>query len=122
MVGLGVGLSAAKAIAPQISGIMEGINPQANAGETPAAESEGWKCSCGNTVRIGLFCNMCGARKPTPLQESWDCPCGNKGIIGLFCNMCGAKKPEGTNESWDCSCGNKGIVGNFCNMCGKKRE
>ncbi len=122
MVGLGVGLSAARAIVPQFSGMMDGIGLQEKEEEDNAAGPGGWKCSCGNTVRIGLFCNMCGARKPTPLQESWDCPCGNKGIIGLFCNMCGAKKPEGTNESWDCSCGNKGIVGNFCNMCGKKRE
>ena len=89
MVGLGVGLSAAKAIAPQISGMMEGINPLGN---TEAAAQEGWKCSCGNTVSVGLFCNMCGARKPTPLNDTWDCPCGNKGIVGLFCNMCGKKR------------------------------
>lgn len=88
-------------------------------GNKKPAPVETWDCSCGNKGIVGGFCNMCGSKKPEPV-ETWDCACGNKGIVGMFCNMCGSKKPEPV-ETWDCTCGNKGIVGMFCNMCGSKK-
>lgn len=54
--------------------------------------------------------------------EAWKCTCGNMVIAGNFCNICGAKKPERqADESWECTCGNKVMLGNFCNICGKRR-
>ena len=130
MMGLGVGMAAASAIAPQIGGMMQGMNFQAqdvngapqmaNPGVQPANT---WDCSCGQTGITGNFCSNCGAKKPEPaLPETWDCSCGQTGITGNFCSNCGAKKPEpALPETWDCSCGQTGITGNFCGNCGKKR-
>ena len=130
MMGLGVGMAAASAIAPQIGGMMQGMNFQAqdvngapqmaNPGVQPANT---WDCSCGQTGITGNFCSNCGAKKPEPaLPETWDCSCGQTGITGNFCSNCGAKKPEPElPETWDCSCGQTGITGNFCGNCGKKR-
>lgn len=128
MVGLGVGLTAASAIAPQFSNMMQGMTqmnqpaaPMAPAAPAPAADS--WNCSCGQTGIVGNFCNNCGSPKPAPVAApmgAWDCSCGQKGIIGNFCNNCGARKPEAP-ATWNCSCGQTGIVGNFCNNCGAKR-
>lgn len=130
MLGLGVGLAAANAIAPQVGGMFQGINSQAAGmtspvGVQPAAPAaDTWDCTCGNRNIVGNFCNMCGARRPEPAkqQDTWDCTCGNKGITGNFCNMCGARRPQPVQpQTWDCSCGNKGIIGNFCSNCGKRR-
>ena len=98
MMGLGVGMAAASAIAPQIGGMMQGfqINPTA----APAMAAP-------------------GTAAPV-MGDSWDCTCGMKGVVGNFCNNCGAKRPA-MMTAWDCTCGMKGIVGNFCNNCGKKR-
>lgn len=130
MMGLGVGMAAASAIAPQIGGMMQGFaNPQMqpagavmNAGAV-VNSAQTWDCSCGYKGVIGNFCNNCGSKKPEPqAPATWDCACGQKGIVGNFCNICGARKPEPQVAlTWDCSCGLKGISGNFCNNCGKKR-
>lgn len=137
MMGLGVGMAAASAIAPQIGGMMQGFNPNNNMNTMPngapipnmvppaaqqAAPAGTWDCSCGNTGVVGNFCNNCGNKKPAPVvADTWDCSCGNKGVVGNFCNNCGAKKPTPEPATWDCSCGSTGIVGNFCNNCGKKK-
>lgn len=130
MMGLGVGMAAASAIAPQIGGMMQGMNFQAqdvngapqmaNPGVQPANT---WDCSCGQTGITGNFCSNCGAKKPEPTSPAtWDCSCGQTGITGNFCSNCGAKKPEpALPATWDCSCGQTGITGNFCGNCGKKR-
>lgn len=125
MLGLGVGMAAAGAIAPQINGMFQGLNSQmqpmsATMNQNSAAT---WDCSCGQKMIIGNFCNNCGAKKPdSASQDTWDCSCGYKGIIGNFCNNCGAKKPvPSVPDTWDCVCGQKGIIGNFCNNCGAKR-
>lgn len=120
MLGFGVGLTAAQAIAPQIGNMMQGLG---NPAQQPAQASTGntWDCTCGQRGIIGNFCNNCGSPRPKiGGADTWDCSCGQKGIIGNFCNNCGAKRPD-TQSTWDCSCGQKGIVGNFCNNCGKKR-
>lgn len=136
MMGLGIGMAAASAIAPQIGGMFQGMtgqvqsnglnNPAMNinnvAGNTNQQNSDAltWDCSCGQQGIIGNFCNNCGAKKPEEKKEdTWDCSCGQKGIIGNFCNNCGAKRP--VKITWDCSCGQKNITGNFCNNCGAKK-
>lgn len=121
MMGLGVGMAAASAIAPQIGNMMQGFNmPQMNSENVPPAEDT-WDCSCGQKKIVGRFCNNCGSKRlQSATEDTWDCSCGMKGIIGNFCNNCGAKRPEKI-VGWDCSCGQKGIIGNFCNNCGKKR-
>ena len=117
MMGLGVGMAAASAIAPQMGEMMQGLNNKTDNNRSNAAT---WNCSCGNTGIVGNFCNMCGMKNPIH-ANTWNCSCGAKGITGNFCSNCGNKKPE--NELlWDCKCGNKGITGKFCNMCGAKYE
>ena len=102
MMGLGVGMAAASAIAPQIGGMMQGMNFQAqdvngapqmtNPGVQPANT---WDCSCGQTGITGNFCGNCGAKKPEPaLPATWDCSCGQTGITGNFCGNCGKKRGE----------------------------
>lgn len=136
MLGLGVGMAAASAIAPQIGGMMQGFaNPsmmqggvtnqtttQADADNQAAFLSRNtWDCTCGQTGNTGNFCSNCGAKKPQAEQpDTWDCACGQTGNTGKFCSNCGAKKPE-AETSWDCTCGQTGNTGNFCNNCGKKR-
>ena len=136
MLGLGVGMAAASAIAPQIGGMMQGFaNPsmmqggvtnqtttQADADNQAALLSRNtWDCTCGQTGNTGNFCSNCGTKKLQAEQlDTWDCVCGQTGNTGKFCSNCGAKKPE-AETSWDCTCGQTGNIGNFCNNCGKKR-
>ena len=124
MLGLGMGMAAASAIAPQIGGMMQGFNPtMQNSDPAPVTTSQvdTWDCSCGQKGIVGNFCNNCGAKKPEPQGvDTWDCSCGQKGIVGNFCNNCGAKRPAKIG-TWDCACGQKGIVGKFCNNCGAKK-
>ena len=122
MMGLGVGMAAASAIAPQLGNMMQGFNPMGQPETVPFAGNT-WDCSCGQKGILGNFCSNCGNRKPAPaVATTWDCACGQKGITGNFCSNCGARKPEPKPATWNCSCGRKGITGNFCDNCGKKRE
>ena len=119
VLGLGVGMAAASAVAPQIGGMMNNFSfgqPQA-----AAPNPDAWDCACGNKGVVGNFCPNCGARKPAPAAaDTWDCACGAKGLTGKFCPNCGAKRPEPA-AGWDCACGQKGITGNFCPNCGNRR-
>ena len=128
MLGLGVGLAAMNAVAPQIGGMFKEMNPNpvgvsgtAQPAAAPAADT--WDCECGNRGITGNFCSNCGRPRPKPAEpDTWDCVCGNKGIRGNFCSNCGRPRPKPAEpETWDCVCGNKNIRGNFCNMCGRKR-
>lgn len=124
MMGLGVGMAAASAIAPQLGNMMQGFNPQGQPAAVPFA-GDAWDCACGQRGITGNFCSNCGSKKPAPAPmaaNTWDCACGQKGITGNFCSNCGAKRPETRPATWDCSCGRRGITGNFCDNCGKKRE
>ena len=117
MLGLGVGMAAASAVAPQIGGMMRGFTQAAD--QSTVADT--WDCVCGQKKIIGNFCNNCGAKRPQPTgADTWDCSCGMKGIVGNFCNNCGSKRPV-QMTGWNCTCGQKGIMGNFCNNCGAKR-
>ena len=121
MLGLGVGMAAAQAIAPQLGGMMQGLSPQMQ--QTVPGAADTWDCACGQKGITGSFCSNCGARKPAPaLAETWDCTCGQKGITGNFCSNCGARRPApAPADTWDCACGQKGITGKFCSNCGARR-
>ncbi len=93
MLGLGVGMAAASAVAPQIGGMMQGFNMNPQTFGTTNTNQDTWDCTCGQKGIIGNFCNNCGAKRPI-ISMGWDCACGQKGVIGNFCNNCGAKKPE----------------------------
>ena len=82
-----------------------------------AAQTNGWKCSCGATA-TGKFCPECGAKKPEEKPaNAWTCKCGTV-ATGKFCPECGSPRPA--DEGWTCSCGavNKG---KFCPECGAKK-
>ena len=126
LMGLGVGMAAMGAIAPQIGNMMSGMNP--NAVQQPSAPvqpaAEGWTCpSCGKAGISFKFCPDCGAKKPEPKPAGgWTCPkCGTENITSKFCPECGAKKPE-EKKGWTCpECGTKDISFNFCPNCGHKK-
>ena len=118
ILGLGVGIAAAKAVSPQIGTMMQGFNLGA---EQPSAPAAGWDCpTCGQKGITFNFCPNCGTKKPEE-NAGWDCPtCGQKGITFNFCPNCGTKKPE--KSTWDCpDCGTKDISFNFCPNCGHKK-
>ena len=118
ILGLGVGIAAAKAVSPQIGTMMQGFNLGA---EQPAAPTAGWDCpTCGTKGITFNFCPNCGTKKPEK-NAGWDCPtCGMKDITFNFCPNCGTKKPE--KSTWDCpDCGTKDISFNFCPNCGHKK-
>lgn len=118
LLGLGVGMAAAGAIAPQIGTMMEGLHPQQS--QPASAPADAWDCpSCGAKAIRSRFCPDCGGKRPAP-ANAWDCPnCGAKGITSNFCPNCGAKRPA---ASWICpDCGTKDIKTNFCPNCGRKK-
>ena len=88
----------------------------------PAAPTNGWTCSCGQSGITGNFCPNCGSKKPEPKPAagSWKCPQCGATATGKFCPECGTKKPEVQADGWTCSCGavNKG---KFCAECGKPK-
>ena len=130
LLGLGVGMAAASAVAPQIGNLMQGfqVPNMATPAAPAAAPAGGWDCpNCGTKNIQSRFCPDCGTKKPEPVAapaaDTWDCPaCGAKGITSRFCPNCGQKKPE-PPKGWDCpDCGQKGITTNFCPNCGRKRD
>ena len=124
MMSLGVGMAAMNTMMPQISSMMQGMNPQNDQPAPAAPVSGGWDCACGTKNIRSRFCPDCGAKKPEPkAADTWDCPnCGNKGITAKFCGECGCKKPE-PKKGWTCpECGTTDIMSKFCPDCGHKRE
>ena len=132
MVGLGVGMAAASAIAPQLGNMFQGINTDTPNQQSPVQTSvddtssiilaQTWNCpACGAKSISSKFCPDCGAKKPIPI-EPWDCPtCGAKGITSKFCPDCGTKKPIYI-DAWTCpTCNTKEITSRFCPECGTKR-
>lgn len=128
LLGLGVGMAAASAVAPQIGNLMQGfqVPNMATPAAPTAAPTGGWDCpNCGTKNIQSRFCPDCGTKKPEPVAapatDTWDCPaCGAKGIASRFCPECGAKKPSLT---WICpDCGTADIKSKFCPNCGRKKD
>ncbi len=81
----------------------------------PAAQENGWQCSCGKT-NTGNFCTNCGGKKP---ETGWTCSCG-KVNTGKFCSECGSKKPEGPVVCKACGYKPEGETPKFCPECGNR--
>lgn len=131
VMGLGIGMAAASAVAPQLGNMFSGMKPQGTIfpdQNTVAGDSQnalkGWDCpACGAKNIQSKFCPECGSKKPEPKAEGgWDCPnCGCKKITSKFCPDCGTKKPE-NSAGWICpECGTKDITSKFCPNCGSKK-
>lgn len=120
MLGLGVGMAAAGAVAPQIGSMMNAFQPAPASPDAPA--TSGWDCpACGTKNIQSKFCPECGGKKPEP-KQGWDCPnCGTQGIESKFCPECGCKKPE-IPAAWTCpECGTQNIQSKFCPECGHRK-
>ncbi len=119
MLGLGVGMAAVGAVAPQIGDMMQSFRQAAPEAQAPG---DGWVCpQCGAMNHAAKFCPECGAKRPEAKPAGiWNCmQCGHTGITSKFCPECGAKKPD---ESWNCpACGEMNIKSNFCPNCGHKK-
>ena len=127
MLGLGVGMAAMGAIAPQMGEMMKGFNfgtnldgaqpqiqpqPQAQPGAT-------MKCAkCGNELPANAkFCLECGTKVEVLAENEMICPaCGKKTPKGKFCMECGQPLAN--------RCPNCGAEvpqgGKFCLECGTK--
>lgn len=94
MLGIGLGMSAANLITPQISGMMNDINMQM----FPARNNNEWKCTCGQS-NMGNFCSNCGKARlskgeNTTKTEPWNCSCGRIGNTGKYCDNCGREREK----------------------------
>lgn len=119
MLGLGVGMAAMGAMAPQVGEMMKGFNFGGNTSTVSDAAGGTMKCpSCGAELPSGAkFCLQCGAKIETLGESEIICPhCGKKTPKGKFCMecgqplirrcpSCGAEVPQG---------------GKFCLECGTK--
>ena len=66
MMGVGIGLAMANAIAPQIGNVMQSMNPQNAQQQGPVAPQtaeDAWNCSCGQIGNRGNFCSNCGKKR-----------------------------------------------------------
>lgn len=123
MLGLGVGMAAMGAMAPQMGEMMKGFNiGNFGATQNPTVESQPaqtTKCpKCGNSLPANAkFCLECGTKIEALADNEMICPkCGKKTPKGKFCMECGhplvnrcpncgAEVPQG---------------GKFCLECGTK--
>ena len=127
MIGLGLGMAAAGAVAPQLGEMFKGMNPsgqtpaaQAPAAQAPAAQAPAAKCSkCGAALpENAKFCFECGEKvAPAIPEDSVVCPqCGKTVAKGKFCLECGYKFVTVCPK-----CGKDVVPGaKFCLECGEK--
>ena len=92
MIGLGVGMAAAGAVAPRMSEMFKGFSSPTT---TPVAAEPEAKCAkCGATLPANAkFCLECGEKVVPPVPTDMIvCPeCGNTVSKGKFCPECGHK-------------------------------
>ena len=113
MIGLGVGMAAAGAVAPQLGEMFKGFAPASSAKvSAPAA-----KCSkCGAQLpENAKFCLECGEKVVS--EDKIVCPeCGKTVAKGKFCPECGHKFITACPK-----CGKEVVPGaKFCLECGEK--
>lgn len=94
MLGVGLGMSAANLIMPQVGEMMKTINMQTFHSQMNSLNK--WKCSCGQE-NTGNYCSNCGKAKPqndenTTGNNSWNCSCGRIGNTGKYCDNCGKER------------------------------
>lgn len=123
MLGLGVGMAAMGAMAPQMGEMMKGFNlGNFGAAQNPTTESQSaqtTKCpKCGNPLPANAkFCLECGTKIEALADNEMICPkCGQKTPKGKFCMECGQPLAN--------RCPNCGAEvpqgGKFCLECGTK--
>lgn len=119
MIGLGVGMAAASAIAPQMGSMMQnmGVGMQPVAQQTTTTNTI--KCpTCGKELpENAKFCLECGSKIEVLADNEMICPsCGKKTPKGKFCMECGAPLVN--------KCPNCGAEvpqgGKFCLECGTR--
>lgn len=116
MIGLGVGMAAAGAVAPQMSEMFKGFAPNTTA-EAPAPETKCAKCGAA-LPQNAKFCLECGEKvAPAVPADMIVCPeCGNTVSKGKFCPECGHKFITVCPK-----CGKDVVAGaKFCLECGEK--
>lgn len=111
MIGLGVGMAAAGAVAPQLGEMFKGFNATA---ETPAPEAKCAKCGASHPANA-KFCPECGEKVIS--ADAVVCPeCGTTVAKGKFCPECGHKFVTVCSK-----CGKDVAPGaKFCPECGEK--
>ena len=114
VIGLGVGIAAAGAVAPQLGQMFQGVAPTA----TPAAAPTVAKCAkCGAPLpENAKFCLECGEKVAPVSTDTIVCPqCGQTVAKGKFCPECGHKFVTACPK-----CGAAVSGGKFCPECGEK--
>ena len=119
MIGLGVGMAAAGAVAPQLGEMFKGFSAAATPAPT-AEKAPALKCAgCGAALPEGAkFCLECGEKVAPPVPDGMIvCPqCGNTVAKGKFCLECGYKFITACPQ-----CGKETVPGaKFCLECGTK--
>ena len=118
MLGLGLGMAAAGAVAPQIGEMFKGFStPVATPANTPEPETKCTKCGA-PLPKNAKFCLECGEKvAPAIPADMIVCPeCGNTVAKGKFCPECGHKFITACPK-----CGNDVPAGaKFCLECGEK--
>lgn len=113
VIGLGVGMAAAGAVAPQLGEMFKGMNPSVST-EQPIA-----RCAkCGAALpQNAKFCLECGEKVVVASAETVVCPeCGKIVAKGKFCPECGHKFVTVCPK-----CGASVPAGaKFCLECGEK--
>lgn len=119
MIGLGVGMAAAGAVAPQLGEMFKGFSATATPAATEATAPTAKCAGCGATLPEGAkFCLECGAKVVPPVPDNMIvCPqCGNTVAKGKFCLECGYKFVTACPQ-----CGQELTPGaKFCLECGTK--
>lgn len=117
MIGLGVGMAAAGAVAPQLGEMFKGFSAPNTA--HPTAELQAKCAKCGAALPANAkFCLECGEKVVSPVPaDKIVCPeCGNTVAKGKFCPECGHKFVTVCPK-----CGKDVVAGaKFCLECGEK--
>ncbi len=121
IVGLGVGLAAAGAIAPQVGELFKGFGGTAENAGAPSADISKKCAACGAKLpENAKFCLECGEKVAiTAPAGTVVCPeCGKAVLKGRFCPECGHKFAVAC-----ANCGAELAAGaKFCLECGTKVE
>lgn len=113
--GIGLGMQGASGFMGSASNTNKFQMEQQAASRTEAQTNE-WKCTCGN-INSGNYCSQCGAARQQAAQQTWQCQCGQDNN-GNFCSNCGTKRPVAQKCN---NCGYtlpKGKQIKFCPECG----
>ncbi len=117
MIGLGVGMAAAGAVAPQLGEMFKGFSVSTTASAQSEAEAKCVKCGAALPANA-KFCLECGEKITSPIPADMIvCPeCGNTVAKGKFCPECGHKFVTVCPK-----CGKDVVPGaKFCLECGEK--